>query len=163
MPCFLFTYHGFGTWLPDRPEGFVHWRDGLQPTDEELATAYRRKMKVARRDAATFDDKLQLLLIEELPVAAKHQKLRLHAIATEPTHVHALVSWPDERTPQHVSDGLHESLTRRLNKDLGKRKWLAKGGSKRRVKDQEHFDYLRNVYLPSHGGWKWDEERGLYK
>src|SRR5687768_1999842 len=105
MPCFLFTYHGFGTWLPDRSEGFVHWRDGLQPTDEELANAYRRKMKVAQRDAATLDEQVQLVLIEELQAAAKHQQLRAHAIATEVTHIHALVSWPNERTPQHVSDG----------------------------------------------------------
>jgi hypothetical protein len=31
------------------------------------------------------------------------------------------------------------------------------------VKDQGHFDFLFNVYLPSHRGWKWDELRGLYR
>jgi hypothetical protein len=46
---------------------------------------------------------------------------------------------------------------------VAKRKWLAKGGNERRIKDQEHVDYLMRVYLPSHGGWKWDEERGLYR
>jgi hypothetical protein len=163
MPCFLFTYHAYGTWLPDRPEGFVHWREGLQPADEGLAAAYRRKMKVASRDAVDFVEQLQLILIEELQRAATFQNLRLHAAATETTHVHAIVSWADERAPQQVSDGAHESLSRRLNKHVAKRKWLAKGANKRRVKDQEHFDYLRKIYLPSHGGWKWEEERGHYK
>ena len=163
MPCFLFTYHGYGTWLPDRADGFVHWRDGLQPTDAELANAYKRKMKVAGASVAGFDESVQLLLIDELQTAATFQRLRLHTLATEPTHVHALMSWTDERAPQRVSDGLRESLSRRLNKEVAKRKWLAKGGSKRRVKDLEHFDYLETTYLPSHGGWKWDEGRGLYK
>ncbi|HEX6962625.1 MAG TPA: hypothetical protein VF175_12205 [Lacipirellula sp.] len=163
MPCFLFTYHGYGTWLPDRPEGFVHWRDGLLPTDEELASAYKRKMKVAKGDSAAFEGQTQLLLIDELVKAAEFQKLRIHAVATEPTHVHAIVSWPDERTPQHVSDGLRESLSRRLNKEVAKRKWLAKGANKRRMKDQVHFDYLTTTYLPSHVGWKWEEGRGVYR
>jgi REP element-mobilizing transposase RayT len=163
MPCFLFTYHAYGTWLPDRPDGYVHWREGQLPTDEALAQACQRKMRVAARTAARLDEAVQRILIEELQTAAKFQQLRLHAAATEVTHVHALFSWTDERTPQHVSDGVRESLSRRLNKEVAKRKWLTKGGSKRQVKDQEHFDYLRNVYLPSHGAWKWDEVRGLYK
>jgi REP element-mobilizing transposase RayT len=160
MPCFLFTYHAHGTWLPDRPEGFVHWRDGLQPTNERLAKSYRAKMTVAE---AEFDESLQLLLINELQTAAGFQRFRVHAIATEPTHVHALISWADERSPQILGDGIKESLSRRLTKERAKRKWLAKGGSERRVKDQEHFDYLVKVYLPSHGGWKWEEGRGLYR
>jgi REP element-mobilizing transposase RayT len=160
MPCFLFSYHAHGTWLPDRREGFVHWRKGLQPTDQRLAAAYQRQMKLT---PANFDDQVQLCLIDELQNAAGFQRLRLHAIATESTHIHVLVSWPDEREPPRLSDSLRQSASRRLNRDHAKRKWLAKGASKRRVKDQEHFDFLLNIYLPSHRGWKWDEQNGLYR
>jgi hypothetical protein len=163
MPCFLFTYHAHGSWLPDRPDGYVHWREGLQPTDERLAAAYKRKMKVAGTSVAAFDEPAQRLLIEELQIAAKYQKFRLHGVATELTHLHAMVSWADERAPLPLSEEIKKSLSLRLGKDVAKRKWLAKGGHERRVKDQEHFDFLKNVYLPSHGGWKWDEQRGLYR
>jgi hypothetical protein len=163
MPCFLFTYHAFGTWLPDRSEGFVHWREGLQPADEKLAAAYKRKMKVAGRSEAIFDESVPLILIEELQRAAMFQKFRLHSAATETTHLHAVVSWADERAPLPLSEEVKKSLSLRLGKDVAKRKWLAKGGHERRVKDQEHFDYLKLVYLPSHSGWKWEEGCGLYR
>ncbi len=109
MPCFLFTYHAFGTWLPDRPEGYVHWREGLQPTDDELAVAYRRKMRVASVEAAEFDEVVQQLLIAELQRAAGFQRFRLHAAATEPTHMHAIVSWADEREPGRLSEEIKKS------------------------------------------------------
>ena len=37
MPCYLFTFHAFGTWMPDREEGFVRREQGILPPDEELA------------------------------------------------------------------------------------------------------------------------------
>lgn len=160
MPCYLFTYHAHGTWLPDRREGFVHWQKGLQPTDKRLATAYQRQMKLTPAD---FDEQTQLHLIDELQNAATFQRFRVHAIATETTHIHVVLSWQDVREPQRLSDGLHQSVSRRLNRDCSKRKWLAKGGSKRRVKEQSHFDFLFYAYLPSHRGWKWNEQRGLYR
>ncbi|RIK76437.1 MAG: hypothetical protein DCC67_13895 [Planctomycetota bacterium] len=160
MPCFLFTFHAYGSWLPHRPEGFVHWKHGLQPADEGLADAYRKQMKL---DEAEFSERLQRLLVDELKVAAEHQRFRLHAVTTEATHVHVLLSWPDERPPSRLAEGVKKSLSLRLAKDAAKRKWLTKGTSQRRVKDQQHFDYLLDTYLPSHGGWKWDERRGVYK
>ena len=159
MACLLFTYHAHGTWLPDREDGFVHWREGLKPADKRLAQAYRKKM---RTEPARFSAEIQQLLIDEMQKAVGFQQLRLHAVATEETHVHAVVSWADERAVKTISDGLRQSLSRRLKKRDAARTWLAKGGSKRRVKNQEHFDYLRCIYLPSHRGWKWDEGRGLY-
>jgi REP element-mobilizing transposase RayT len=160
MPCFLFTYHAWGSWLPDRKQGYVHWKEGLLPPDQGMADAYRRNIKI---DEAEFGEELQLLLIEELQQAAGFQKFRLHAAATEVTHIHLLMSWADERTTARLSEGIKKSLTLRLEKEAAKRKWLAKGGSKRRVKDETHFNHLKSAYLPSHRGWKWDEQRGLYK
>ncbi len=46
---------------------------------------------------------------------------------------------------------------RRLNRDFERRPWFSKGGSRKQVADQEHFDYLVHVYLPRHTGRKWQE------
>ena len=153
MPCFLFTYHAYGTWLPDRADGYVHWREGLQPRDDELAKAYQQKMRLAATSEAQFEQTSQELLVDELQRGARFQQFRLHAVATELTHVHAILSWSDERRPAQLSEAMKKSLSLRLTREIAKRKWLAKGGSMRQVKNQEHFDYLTKVYLPSHGGW----------
>jgi len=31
------------------------------------------------------------------------------------------------------------------------------------VLSEEHLDYLLAIYLKEHGGWKWNEEKGLFK
>jgi hypothetical protein len=160
MPCFLFTYHAWGSWLPDRKEGFVHWKHGLQPADKGLADAYRNNMTL---EEAEFDDSMQTAMIEELQTAGSFQKFRLHSVATEPTHVHVLMSWADERVPGRLAESIKKSLSLRLKKIQERPKWLSKGESKEPVKDEVHFNHLRDSYLPSHRGWKWDERRGLYK
>ena len=155
MPCYLFTFHAFGTWMPDREEGFVRRKEGILPPDEDLARAYRGR---AKEDEVTFDSRLQLLLIEEARVACEKQRYRGHYIATEPTHVHVLASWPDERDWMKIRRGLKTSFSLRLNRDVRRRdKWFVENASRKQVKDDEHFDHLINSYLPSHGGWKWRE------
>jgi hypothetical protein len=103
-----------------------------------------------------------LLLIEEAGVTAEKRNFRLHSIATEATHLHALISWSDDRTYKQLRRGLRESLTRRLNR-YERRRWLEQGGSRKQVKDRNHFDCLMDEYLPSHRGWKWREGRGAYR
>jgi hypothetical protein len=58
---------------------------------------------------------------------------------------------------------IKKSMTIRLNREYWQRKWLSEGASRKRVANQEHFDYLVCTYLPEHGGWKWSEEQGPYK
>ena len=60
MPCYLFTFHAFGTWMPDREEGFVRRERGILPPDEELARQYRDR---AKENEVIFDSRLQALLI----------------------------------------------------------------------------------------------------
>jgi hypothetical protein len=156
MPCYLFTFHAFGTWMPDREEGFVRRGQGTLPPNEELARQYQDRTK---QDEVLFDSRLQLLLIKETRVACEKQCYRGHCVATEPTHIHALVSWPDERPWLKIRNGLKSSLTRRLNCDLQPRdKWFVESASRKQVKDDDHFNHLINTYLPSHGGWKWRED-----
>ena len=115
------------------------------------------------QEEAEFGEPLQLLLIAELKTAARFQRFRLHAVATELSHVHALVSWSDDRSPSRMNESMKKSLTIRLKKQVAARTWLSKGGNERHVKDLEHFEYLMTEYLPSHSGWKWDERRGNYR
>ncbi len=155
MPCFLFTYHAFGTWMPDRREGFVRRKQGVLSPDVVLAGHYRQR---AKEDEVVFDLNLQLLLIEEIKIACQKQRYRVHCIATEPTHVHVLTSWPDDRTWLVIRSGLKTSLSRRLNRDVQRRRnWFVDSASRKQVKDDDHFDHLINEYLPSHRGWKWRE------
>ena len=160
MPCYLFTYHAYGSWLPDHAEGYVHWKEGQQPPDDNLGDSYRRNMT---QEEAEFGEPLQLLLIAELKTAARFQRFRLHAVATELSHVHALASWPDDRSPSRMNESMKKSLTIRLKKQVTERTWFSKGGNERHVEDLEHFEYLMTEYLPSHSGWKWDERRGEYR
>src|SRR5688572_20279923 len=114
MPCYLFTWHAYATWMPDRQQGYVLKGRGIQTPDAARAKAYRARQKQA---AACFDDAIQHLIIEECIVTADKRQFRLHGVATEPTHVHVMVSWKDERTFEQVRRGLRESISRRLNAD----------------------------------------------
>jgi hypothetical protein len=160
MPCYLFTFHAYGTWMPDREEGFVQRGQGVLPPDEEMADIYRDR---AAEERAAFDARLQRLLIEETRIACEKQRYRGHCIATDPTHLHALISWADDRSWLRIRTGLKSSLTRRLNRDVERRRnWFVDGASRKQVKDDQHFDHLMNVYLPSHRGWKWREGGELF-
>jgi hypothetical protein len=94
MPCYLFTFHAYGTWMPDREQGFVKRRQGILPPNEELAARCRED---AAEKVVVFDSSIQKMMIEEARNACEKQHYRGHCIATDPTHVHALVSWPDDR------------------------------------------------------------------
>ena len=158
MPCYLFTFHAYGTWMPDRRQGFVRrGGQGVLPPDGVLAESYRER---AAETQAIFDATVQRLLIEETCIACEKQRYRGHSIATDSTHLHALVSWLDQRPWLKIRTSLKSSLSRRLNREVKRRhNWFVDSASRKRVKDQQHFDYLANVYLPSHRGWKW-RERG---
>jgi hypothetical protein len=160
MPCYLFTYHGYGTWMPDRPRGFVRRGEGILPPDKSLAALYRSD---AREPEIDFDAEVQRQITAEAIVAAQKQGFRLHYISTESTHVHVLVSWTDERDWKTQRSKIKESFSRRLNRELGRRRWFSDSASRKQVKEQRHFDYLVQRYLPSHRGWKWEEGSGFHR
>jgi hypothetical protein len=140
---------------------YVRRGEGHLPQDTSTAAKYRSRMKC---QAIEFDESMQLAMIEEVHTASQHQIYCVHCVATEPTHVHILVSWQDEkRDSKQLRSSLRQSLSRRLSKQFGRRHWLSEGGSRRRVINDEHFDYLVAIYLKEHGGWKWNEEKGLFK
>ena len=159
MPCRHFTWHAYGSWFPDRPEGYVHWSRGLQPPEVALATRYREQQK---ESTAVLAEKYQLAVIDELRKAALLQRFRLHFVACETSHLHVLSSWHDDRSWKKLRRSIRRSISQRLMGML-RRTWLAREEDCRRVEDQEHFDYLIGQYLPSHSGWKWCEGRGLFQ
>ena len=178
MPVYLFSYHAYRSWMPDHPRGFTRRGEGYQGPDEEVAEQYRAE---ATGDGIVFDGALQRALIEEAQAACKLQGLRLHAGATEPSHIHCLVSWKTSKHWTRVRASLKSSLSRRLAledkwsvdpdeaarrrnpRESDKGRWvlkLSRGGSRKHVGYRRHFDYLMVTYLPKHGGVGWYEDRG---
>ncbi len=160
MPCYLFTYHAYGSWLPDREQGYVERSKGILPQDHALAVEYRNRMVEVEK---TFDGELQRAIIAILLASQEKQKFESYYIATEPSHLHLLMGWRDSRRTMEMRSRLKGSLTRSLNEQFGRRRWLSEGGSRRQVDDEQHFDYLINVYLPKHCGWKWCRDRGYFR
>jgi hypothetical protein len=145
--------------MPDRRQGYVKRGRGILPPDKAEAHKYRARQK---EPPAFFTDDVQRLAIEESIVASERRRFRLHAAATESTHLHVLLSWSDERAFEQLRRGLRESITRRLNAHL-RRRWLEQGGSRKRVADRRHFNYLMDKYIAGHSGWKWREGVGYYR
>jgi REP element-mobilizing transposase RayT len=156
------------TWMPDHPRGYTKRRKGYQSPNPKAAKVYRNNADDG--EACLFDDGLMRAMIDEAQIASKHQRLRLHSGTTEKTHLHYLVSWTDARNWMSIRNGLKMSLSLRLKREgeqssntprnLTQIK-LSGGGSRKRVSDQDHFDYLMQTYLPSHSGLKWFEDRGF--
>ena len=158
MPCYHFTWHAYGTWLPDRAEGSVHWSRGRQASSQAMATRYREQQ---RERTVVFSQQMQLDIISELVLSAYHASFRLHFVGTDTSHVHVPVSWKDERAWQQLRKTMRRSISLRLNKRR-RRRWLSRGEDVKQVRTMEHLDYLTGDYLPSHRGWKWCERRGLF-
>lgn len=156
MPVYLFTYHAYGTWLPDRQRGYVKRKQGVLPADHDEAIRYRTAMKAPK---VVLHVQHQQLMIETLVDSQAKQHFRCHGAATDTTHLHALVSWTDNRRAVPMRAAVKSSLSRAMNRVFGKRDWLSEGGSRKRVQEERHFEHLLGVYLPKHSGLVWIEGR----
>ncbi|MCZ6851853.1 MAG: hypothetical protein O7F17_09450 [Planctomycetota bacterium] len=157
MPVYLLTLHAYRSWRPDHPRGYVRQGEGILPPDAEMAAQYDRN---ATHRQVTFDKELQQILVEGTCDICDRRDWRLHYVATEPTHIHALVSWLDDTLDWKFA---HDTLKRLLGMMLAQhtrtkgRKWFVRKGSRKRVRDCGHFEYLMNEYLPKHRGRRWSE------
>jgi len=147
MPCYLFTYHGHGTWLPDHPRGYVHRQRGLQPTDAHMAGRYRGHMRAA---PVEFDPPMQESLISAAIRAGSFLNANIHGCATKSTHIHVLASWESIREWKSMRASIRSTLSRIVNREFGKRDWFSDSPSRKQVRSHEHFDYLVLEYLPKH-------------
>ena len=159
MPCYLFTYHAYGSWVPDRKQGYVIRKRGILPQNQELAVKYRQCMTEKEKK---FGHEMQQSIIRVLLQSREKQEFDCHFIATDCSHTHVLLAWRDVRRSLRMRSTIKGSITRHLRNEFGAYQWLSEGGSRKQVKDLEHFDYLVNVYLPRHRGWKWELKRGLF-
>ncbi|MEM6561670.1 MAG: hypothetical protein AAF656_08720 [Planctomycetota bacterium] len=160
MPVYHFTIHAYASWMPDRPEGFYHYRHGYQPADENLDFLYRDRQRQPR---PTFDEQHQKSLIESLLETFPFKRVDGYAIATDPTHVHTVCGWRDERTGETLRERLKHAMSLRLNKEFEHRTWFSRGGDITKIENDEHLAHVCDVYLPDHVGWKWDRYRGWYR
>jgi REP element-mobilizing transposase RayT len=156
MPCYLFTFHGYGTWIPSHKRGYVHRTKGIQAVDANIGAHYSLNQRL---DKVVFNTDIQTHLIDATLHAGDHLSIRIHGIATETTHVHILLSWRTNTQWKQIRTSLRSGLSRHLNEQLTRRTWFAKNGSRKRVLERPHFEYLMTNYLPNHSGLTWFEKQ----
>ncbi|MFN3168191.1 MAG: hypothetical protein ACE37H_14105 [Phycisphaeraceae bacterium] len=152
MPVYHYTFHAYGSWLPDRPEGYTPHGQSFKPADPAIANEYRKRM---RRPETHFGDGAKQHALQTLIDSQSLQHFELYAMAAEPSHLHVVVAWRDEREPTRVRSQVKTSLTRALNKHFGKRDWFVAKAGQTPVVDEAHLHELVHSYLPKHGlYWK---------
>jgi len=160
MPCCLFTYHAYGSWLPNREQGYVKRHQGILPQDMQKHRLYA-KAKI--EEIVAFASEHQRCAIKSLIESQAPQRFELYFVATDATHLHALLAWRDDRNVVAMRGFVKGSISRAMNAAFNRRTWLSEGGSRRQIRNREHFDYLMAVYLPKHSGWKWNVVEGLHR
>jgi hypothetical protein len=99
MPVYLVTVHAYRSWNTDETDGYVQRGEGLKEPDEERA---RYRDDRARHPEMRFELDHQESL-HRVATQVSHEKgVRLHAIATCPTHAHVLCPFE----APHVHAGL---------------------------------------------------------
>jgi REP element-mobilizing transposase RayT len=124
MPVYLFTYHAYGTWLPNKPKGYVRRKEGVLPANSDKSDTYRRQMKYP---IVKFDESMQRLLIETTHSTASFLDVEFRLIATDPTHLHVLVQCQHERGWEAIRASIKTKLSLVLKEQLGDRPWLSEG------------------------------------
>lgn len=156
MAAYLFTFHAYRSWMPGRARGYVRRGQGILPPDEQ---ATRRYAHHAKHSQVAFDPPVQAVLVSAVREVCRQKNWRLHQVMTDGTHIHILVSWRGFMDWKKVRRSLRYRCTSELNGAFGAdHPWLSEGGSRKRVRDRAHFDYLMHVYLPRHDGRYWRED-----
>jgi hypothetical protein len=144
MPVYLFSYHAYQSWLPDQRRGYVEKGAGIQPSNAQLARAYRTE---AKHTPFLFDSFAQYYLILKAHAVCAEDVYRLHGAGSEITHLHLIVSWRDHSRPFRQIRGRIKNL---MSLDLSHRAgitgrpWFSTGGSRKRVNDLKL--YLIDIY-----------------
>jgi REP element-mobilizing transposase RayT len=156
MPAYLFTLHSYRSWNADHPRGFVRFGKGVQAPSKSVARIYDHR---AKQPPVLFDDRMQRTIAWIVWDACRNRDWGLHCVAFEPSHVHLLVSWRTDGDWREVRKKLKNLISWSLAREFGHegRRWLVRKGSRKRVCDRAHFDYLITRYLPRHGGLFWKQ------
>lgn len=155
MPVYLFTFHAYRSWGPERAQGYVRRGQGILPQDFAAANAYD---SAARHPRVSFDDTMRETIIECVRGICDREQRRLHYACVDATHTHILVSWRGFEEHRRVSTTFKRHIGAALSKRLNRPgPWLSRGYSRKRVTDAQHLAHLMNVYLPKHRGAHWRE------
>jgi len=156
MPVYHFTLHAYRSWTPAHRRGYVRRGKGILPTDPKMAQVYAR---AAKQPPVIFTTQIQKMLIEVARAECAAQHWRLHAAATDKTHVHFLVSWKAFIPWNDVIKRLKNFLSYRIGRELGipGRRWFVRDQSRRRVIERGHFEDLIHEYFPKHDGVGWKQ------
>ncbi len=160
MAVYHFTLHAYRSWRPDHSRGYVKYGTGILSPDPQMAAAYDRQAKFAQ---VVFTEYIQRRLILGSHDVCSRRNWRLHAIGTDPTHIHLLISWRGFVDSRTMMNQLKNVLSFLLGQDPGPigRRWFVRDGSRRRVIRPDHYDYLLGTYLPNHPGLFWSEGTAL--
>ncbi|HLL90877.1 MAG TPA: hypothetical protein VK324_16370 [Tepidisphaeraceae bacterium] len=152
----MFTLHGYATWEPDHPMGYVRRGEGVLPPDPVMAANYAGN---ASFDAFRFDRSSQQVVVDAVREACSTIGVRLHYVVCVSTHAHAVVSWRGGFTWDEVYDRIKSICGMRLAKHCGTagtgRPYFSEGRDSSRVRDRGHFLHLMRKYLPGHHGVMW--------
>jgi hypothetical protein len=154
MPVYLFTIHAYRSWNADHRRGYVRRGEGVRATDVVRATQYDHS---ATQPPMHFSARHQQVMLAMTFDACQRRDWRLHCFASEPTHIHLLVSWKQYQPWQDVRAKLKNLLSWQLGRQFQQRgrRWFVGDGSRKQVVDRKHFDYLMGTYLPHHRGLLW--------
>ena len=147
MPVYHFVFHSYGSWLPDREEGYFKHGEGWKVPSNRVSEQYRNNMQ---GQPVQFFEEQQQMLIDESVNAQSFQRFTLYAAAADATHIHAVVAWTDERDATAIRTQLKSSLTRTLNTRYRKTQWFVAKAGEHPVRDQDHLSFLVHDYLPKH-------------
>jgi len=162
MPVYLFTYHAYGSWLPDKPDGYVKRNQGIHTQNHDRASRYREHMK---HPPMRFNQRMQRVMVDSAQATAGELGLRLHYACVTDTHAHALVSWSGDTDWQRLRTRIKQRLGRDLSVALDRKgPWFSEGSSRKRVRTDVHLHQLMHTYLPKpdHRGTHCREGAGVW-
>jgi len=156
MPVYHFTLHAYRSWSPNHPRGYTRLNEGYQSPDPDRAREYDER---ARFEPVVFDRKIQEIVILGTIDICRRRGWRLHGIGTDANHVHMVVSWKHFLEWEKVQGKIKNLLSLFLGRASGQegREWFVRYGSRKRVQNHKHLEYLLKVYLPDHRGPFWRE------
>ena len=160
MAVYHFTLHAYRSWSPSHPRGYTRKGKGYQPPDPQRAAEYDGDAKFSK---VSFDRRLQEILVLGSYDICRRRRWRLHAVGTDPSHVHLVVSWRKYIPWHDVMTKLKNILSLLLGRITNSpgRRWFVVNGSRKRVSTKDHLDHLLREYLPCHRGLFWCEGRAL--
>ena len=123
----LFTWHAYGTWMPDRPQGYYRNREGLTPTSAREAETYRARQV---EPIAEFTADAQNVILSATLASCKQHDWTLICFASDPSHVHALTGWSDDRSPEDLQRSIKRTISYTLRDRVAKRRWLGRKRSR---------------------------------